>query len=195
MLKLEIMIGRTIQLEPLANAHGDELRNAANDERIWSYMPMKAYGEFFDEWFQDCLRKHAKGEQLSYAIRRLQDNAIIGSCAYYDIEPNHKRLEVGYGWFAPAVWGKHFTHETLWLMFQQAFEQWQFNRIQIAADPRNLRSYNTLKKLGFTAEGILRQHMMHHNGLITDTALFSLLAHEWPNVKKMLLHRLEISLL
>ena len=89
------------------------------------------------------------------------------------------------------MWGKQYNHESLLLLFQNAFETWDFNRIQIATDPRNLKNYNTLKKLGATKEGILRQHMIHHNGQITDTVLFSILAEEWPEVKKELVSRLE----
>lgn len=189
-LLLENIIGNSIQLEPLVDDHRKPLSHAADHERIWSYMPTKAYGEYFDDWFEECLIKHEHGTQLTYAIRRLSDNLIIGSRAYYDIDLNHKRLEVGYGWFMPAVWGTKFNHESLWLLFRNAFEQWQFNRIQIATDPRNKRSYNTLKKLGAKEEGILRQHMIHHNGLITDTAMFSILASEWPQIKEALWNRL-----
>ncbi len=77
------------------------------------------------------------------------------------------------------------------LLFQHAFEIWSINRIQIATDPRNVKNYNTLKKLGATKEGILRQHMIHHNGRVTDTVVFSILAEEWPEVKKRLVQRLE----
>lgn len=189
-LLLKRITGKTIQLEPLINDHYESLRHAANHESIWSYMPEKAYGDYFANWFQDCLIKQTQGTQITYAIRRLTDNVVIGSRAYYEIDIKHKRLEVGYGWFMPAVWGTQFNHESLWLLFRNAFEQWQFNRIQIATDPRNKRSYNTLKKLGAVAEGILRQHMIHHNGLITDTAMFSILAFEWPGIKEALWNRL-----
>lgn len=185
------LTGKTIQLELLTEHHYEPLQHAANDLRIWSYMPMKAHGQFFDDWFLDCLNKYQQGKQITYVIRRLTDQMIVGSRAYYDIDHQHKRLEVGYGWFTPAVWGSRLNHESLWLLFRQAFEEWQFNRIQIATDPNNKRSYNTLKKLGATEEGYLRQHMIHHNGLITDTVVFSILASEWPELKQNLWCRLD----
>jgi len=189
-LPLQKIIGKTIQLEPLAIDHREPLRIAANHECIWAYMPTKAHGDYFDSWFDDCLIKHSSGEQITYVVRRLEDNMIVGSRAYYDIDLRHKRLEVGYGWFMPATWGTRINHETLWLLFRNAFEQWQFNRVQIATDPRNKRSYNTLKKLGATEEGVLRQHMIHHNGLVTDTVMFSILVTEWPKIKETLWKRL-----
>lgn len=98
---------------------------------------------------------------------------------------------MGYGWLNPSVWGKRYNHESLLLLFQNAFEIWNINRIQIATDPRNTKNYNTLSKLGATKEGVLRQHMIHHNGQITDTVLFSILAREWPEIKKKLMMRLQ----
>lgn len=187
---LQHLIGKEVQLEPIEKHHYQFLRDAANDERIWYYMPMKAYGEFFDDWFNEILIKQENGIQLTYIVRRLLDQRVVGSSAYYDIEPHHKRLEVGYSWFSPEVWGTRANHESLLLLFTQAFEQWQFNRVHVAADPNNKRSYNTLKKLGATAEGLLRQHMMHHHGLITDTVIFSILANEWPSLKEKLWTRL-----
>lgn len=80
---LKILTGESIQLEPLVNNHGEQLRVAANNERIWSYMPMKAHGKYFDDWFSDCLKKHSEEFQLTYAIRRLSDNKIVGSRSYY----------------------------------------------------------------------------------------------------------------
>ena len=88
--------------------------------------------------------------------------------------------------------GTTLNHECLYLLFQNAFEHWYFNRVQIATDPRNKRSYNTLKKLGAIEEGVLRQHMFHHNGLITDTIIFSILADEWPSVKEAISERLSV---
>ncbi len=191
MLVPEILIGTTIRMEPLSIRHYDCLRSPADDARIWTYMPNKANGMFYESWFQDCLMKQMQGMQLTYVIRRLKDNELIGSRAYYEIEPQHKKLEVGYGWLTPSVWGKRYNHESLLLLFQNAFETWNINRVQIATDPRNVKNYNTLKKLGAIHEGILRQHMIHHNGQVTDTALFSILAEEWPGVKKRLVERLK----
>ena len=190
-IMLETLIGQSIQMEPLTINHYACLRHPANDARIWTYMPNKANGAFYESWFQDCLLKHVQGSQLTYVIRRLSDNELIGSRSYYEIDLQHKKLEVGYGWLTPSVWGKQYNHESLLLLFQNAFEAWSINRVQIATDPRNTKNYNTLKKLGATKEGFLRQHMIHHNGQVTDTVLFSILAAEWPGVKKKLVERLK----
>ncbi|MDP1603315.1 MAG: GNAT family protein [Legionella sp.] len=184
--------GDTLELEPITIQHSEELRSVANHECIWTYMPMRAYGQFFDAWLQDTLIKHQNHTQLTYIIRKKSDQTVVGGHSYYDIDVEHKRLEVGYSWLTPAAWGSRILHESLWLLFLNAFETWQMNRIQLAADPRNKRSYNILKKIGAIEEGLLREHMIHHNGLITDTVVFSILAREWPEVKKELGSRLRL---
>ncbi|KTC98392.1 GNAT family N-acetyltransferase [Legionella erythra] len=185
-LPLPILQGNSFYLEPLLPAHREALQRAADDERIWTYMPMQAHGAFFDAWFADSLAKQADKTQLTYVIRRLNDDLVMGSRSYYDIVPAHRRLEIGYGWLKPSFWGCGVNPEVFALMLAQAFEQWQFNRVQIATDPRNKRSYNQLKKLGASEEGLLRQHMIHHQGLITDTVVFSIIAKDWPLIKARL---------
>lgn len=184
--------GTTLQLESITIQHYEELRVSANYECIWTYMPMSAYGHFFDAWFQDTLIKHQKGIQLTYIIRKKSDQRVVGAHSYYDMDFIHKRLEVGFSWLTPAMWGSRLLHESLWLLFRNAFEVLGIHRIQLAADPRNKRSYNILKKIGAVEEGVLREHMIHHNGLVTDTVVFSILAREWPQVKKDLGRRLHL---
>jgi hypothetical protein len=70
-LMMKTLMGNNIQLEPIVSDHYDLLRQAANDERIWAYMPMKAYGLFFDDWFQDCLAQKKQHTQLTYSICHL----------------------------------------------------------------------------------------------------------------------------
>ncbi|KTD55336.1 GNAT family acetyltransferase [Legionella quateirensis] len=189
-LVLKNLIGQTIHLELLDNLHYESLRIAANDERIWTFMPMKAHDEYFDDWFNESLIKHNTGLQITYVIRCISDGQVVGCRSYYDIDVQHKRLEVGYGWFSPNVWGRKISLECMWLLFRQAIEDWRFNRIQIATDPNNERSYNNLKKLGAREEGVLREHMIHHNGAITDTVIFSILSSEWPQINEGILKRL-----
>lgn len=187
-----ILSGKTLQLEPLTENHYALLQPIANDARIWRYMPSRADGDFFDNWFQDCLLKQKDHTQLTYVIRKKIDSQLIGCRAYFDIDLQHNKLEVGYGWFTPRVWGTHYNHEALLILFQNAFETWHINRVQIATDTRNTRSLNNLKKLGAIQEGILRQHMIHHNGCVTDTVLFSILSNEWPTIKTQLEQRLDL---
>jgi RimJ/RimL family protein N-acetyltransferase len=185
----DILKGRYIQLEPIEEKHREGLRIAANNEDIWLYMPQKAMNDLFDPWFNDCLDAMSTGTQIIYVVRRRNDQVIVGGTAYYDIQLENKRLTLGYSWYAPEVWGSVVNPEAKLLMLTQAFENWGLNRIEIGTDSRNLHSYNAIKKLGATEEGVLRQHMILHDDVVTDTIIFSILTMEWPNIKAQLIQR------
>lgn len=146
-------------------------------------MPFKAHGKHFDDWFNQRLEQMDCGGELVYVVRRKRDQLILGATAYYDIHFEHQRLSLGFTWFAPYVWGTGVNHECKLLMLRQAFEEWNINRVEIGADPRNSRSVHAITKLGATKEGILRQHMRSHTGVLTDTIVFSILAPEWAKIK------------
>ena len=166
------------------------MRIAANHDQIWTYMPQKATKDAFDPWFDSCLDNLSSGAQISYAVRRKRDNLILGATAYYDIQLDNKRLTLGYSWYTPEVWGSVVNPETKLLMLTQAFENWFINRIEIGTDPRNIHSWQATKKLGATQEGILRQHMILQDNVVTDTVIFSILISEWLDIKTRLNQRI-----
>ncbi|HAT8587550.1 TPA: GNAT family N-acetyltransferase [Legionella pneumophila] len=187
---LKVLNGKYIQLEPIANQHREELRKAANHEQIWQYMPQRATGNLFNPWFDDCLEKMSTRSQITYAVRCKKEGDLKGATAFYDIQPENKRLTLGYSWYIPEVWGTTTNPESKLLMLHQAFEIWGINRVEMGTDSRNIHSYRAIKKLGATEEGVLRQHMILHNQVITDTIVFSILFSEWPMVKERLMQRL-----
>ncbi len=190
LLNHDVLTGRYIQLEPISAYHHDGLRNAADHESIWAYMPHKATSDLFDDWFDNCLVEMSSDEQITYVVRDTSSQSILGATAYYDIQLDSKRLALGYSWYTPDAWGTKVNPESKLLMLTQAFERWDINRIEIGTDSRNRHSYNAIRKLGATEEGILRQHMILHDDAVTDTIIFSILLSEWSNVKKELLQRL-----
>jgi RimJ/RimL family protein N-acetyltransferase len=186
----DILNASSIQLEPIANHHRDGLCKAANYEQIWQFMPQKATKELFNPWFNSCLDKMATREQITYVVRQKASQTIVGATAYYAIQLEHKSLALGYSWYSPNTWGSTINPEAKLLMLTQAFESWGINRVEIGTDSRNQRSYNAIKKLGATEEGLLRQHMILHNEVLTDTIVFSILRSEWPIVKMKLITRI-----
>ncbi len=185
-----ILDGYSIQLEPVEEKHSKGLQRAANEEQIWQYMPQKATNEFFNCWFKECLDKMKKGEQITYIVRLKACQTIIGATAYYSIQQENKSLALGYSWYATKHWGSTINSETKLLMLTQAFEVLGINRVELGTDSRNTRSYNAIKKLGATEEGLLRQHMILHDQAITDTIVFSILLSEWPSIKMKLVERI-----
>ncbi len=182
------LAGRFVALEPLEERHHADLIRAAQDKTIWTYIPLDLSQGFASRlpWF---VQEMAKGAQLTYAVRRLTDGAIVGSTSYLAIAPQDARVEIGATWFVAGAQGTAINPEAKLLLLANAFAA-GYNRVEFKTDSRNARSRAALKKLGAKEEGILRGHMWMPQGYFRDSVYFSILAAEWPQVKAGLEKRL-----
>lgn len=180
--------GRFVALEPLEERHHADLIRAADDKAIWTYMPLDMAKGFASRlpWFA---AEMAKGAQLTYAVRRLTDGAIVGSTSYLAIAPQDARVEIGASWYVAGAQGTAVNPEAKLLLLANAFAA-GYNRVEFKTDSRNARSRAALKKLGATEEGILRGHLWMPQGYFRDSVYFSILAAEWPQVETNLKTRL-----
>lgn len=181
--------GRWITLEPLAPEHADGLRRAAADPRIWAYMFYDA-AQVFDAWLEAAETAAAAGREAHFVVRWRADGRLAGSSRYLNLAPEHKRLEIGHTWYAPAFWGGPLNPECKLLMMGHAFENLKVNRVEFRCDARNARSRAALHKLGAIEEGTLRRHMVVRDGYVRDTVQFAVTDAEWPRVKAGLEARL-----
>ena len=185
-----VLVGRWVRLEPLAEAHREPLRTAADDDRVWQFMTVDGCGPAFDRPFNDALAQRAEGKRLPYAVRLLSSGELVGATSY--IEPNvqHKRVEIGWTWYRPDQWAGPVNPECKYLLLAHAFDTLGLNRVQLVTDLLNTRSQAAIAKLGAVREGVLRAHTITRGGRIRDTVVFSIVASEWPQVKERLLARL-----
>jgi RimJ/RimL family protein N-acetyltransferase len=183
------MAGR-VRLEPLAEAHRAGLARAADHPQIWTHMPIDASGDGFAAWFDASLKLALAGREAVWAVRTLGDGALVGSTRYLAIEPQHRRLEIGHTWFAPAVWGGQVNPACKLALLRYAFEALGFNRVELKTDNRNLRSQAAIAALGATREGVFRAHMVRRDGSLRDSVYFSVVRGEWPAVRERLAARL-----
>ncbi|HJZ93862.1 MAG TPA: GNAT family protein [Gemmataceae bacterium] len=184
------LTGQWVALEPLAPAHRDGLRVAANDERIWEHTLVRASGDGFDPWFDYVLAGRDAGTQIPFAVRRLADGELIGSTSYLDIQVRNKRIEIGSTWYRPDVWQTRVNAECKLLLLTHAFEVLAVNRVALLTDVCNTRSQAAIAKLGAVREGVLRAHMISQGGRVRDSVVFSIVAAEWPAAKERLMARL-----
>jgi RimJ/RimL family protein N-acetyltransferase len=133
-MEVAVLKGRWVQLEPLGDQHRDALRAAADDERIWAHTLMVARGPEFDRWFDDALAHRSAGRQFPFAVRRLADQAAVGSTSYLDPVPRHRRVEIGSTWYAPDVWGTQVNPECKLLLLAHAFEVLGMNRVSFCTE-------------------------------------------------------------
>jgi len=182
------LTGRFVALEPLEERHHADLIRAADDKALWTYIPLdvsKGYASRLP-WF---VAEMAKGSQLTFAVRRLSDGAIVGSTSYLAITPHDAKVEIGATWYVAGAQGSAVNPEAKFLLLENAFAA-DYNRVEFKTCSRNARSRAALKKLGATEEGILRAHMWMPQGYFRDSVYFSILAAEWPRVRAGLEARL-----
>jgi len=183
-----ILTGSYIKLEPIEEPHRHILKMISQDERISTYSP--ALKLKFNSWFDKAIKPYQESRQVSFIVRTLSDNRIVGSTRFYEIYPEHKRLSIGYTWYIPEVWGSSVNAECKLLLLRYAFETLQTTRVEFFIDSRNERSRFAIKKLGATEEGILRQHIILEDGYVRDTVIYSILKQEWPDILLTLNSRL-----
>jgi RimJ/RimL family protein N-acetyltransferase len=144
------------------------------------------------------------GTALPFAIVRKEDGTVIGSTRFWNIErwawPTEHRshaggfadaCEIGYTWLTRSAIRTRANTESKLLMLQHAFEQWKMLRVCFHTDSRNQRSRAALEGIGGKFEGILRAHRMAVDFIPRDSARYSIIAAEWPEVKKRLSERLD----
>jgi RimJ/RimL family protein N-acetyltransferase len=184
--------GRHVRLEPLAPAHAADLARAAAEPEIWAYMPVPA--PLTPEAMQAVIAKaeveRAQGVRLAFAIISLASGRAVGSTSYLDIAPGHRRVEIGWTWLGAEARRTAVNTECKYLLLRHAFETLGCNRVQLKTDSRNLRSRAAIERIGGVMEGVLRRHMLMPDGHKRDTVMFSIIAEEWPAVKRRLEQRL-----
>jgi N-acetyltransferase len=171
--------GKIVRLEPIAEHHRDGLREAAEREpQIHRFTNMYSVG--FDGWFDHAL---ATEKEVPFVVH--VEGRPVGSSRYMNVEPFHKRLEIGWTWLERPQWGTGVNVETKYLLMRNAFEGWGAMRVEFKTDARNLRVRGALLGVGASFEGIFRKHMRLPDS-IRDSAWYAVVDDDWPRVKAML---------
>lgn len=182
----EPLQGTAVTVRPLAPAedlpalytasHGDP-----ETETLWTWMP---YGPFADRdamgiWLEQC------ASSTDPAFRAVVEHASgrpVGMVSWLNIEPDHRRLELGHIWYAPSAQRSRANTETIRLLLGEAFDRLGCRRVEWKCDALNARSRAAALRLGFRFEGVFRQHMIV-KGRNRDTAWFALVDRDWPTVR------------
>jgi RimJ/RimL family protein N-acetyltransferase len=173
--------GRIVTLEPLEGRHVDGLREAAADERAWTWMTTRDVGA----WIAAAL---AATDVHHFAI--LRGGVVVGSSSYLNVVPEHGRLEIGHTWMNPATWGTGANTEAKYLLLRHAFEVLGVRRVEFKTDAKNERARAALAAIPAEFEGIHRKHMVVRGGERRDSAWYAVIDDDWPEVKAALERRL-----
>lgn len=186
-----VLQGERVRLEPLGERHVPGLLAAATDPATWTWL----FGRLDDEavlraWLADALRARDAGTELPFATLDARTGRVIGSTRYMAIVPAHRRLEIGWTWLTPAVWGTGINVEAKLLLLTHAFDTLGAIRVELKTDARNERSRAAILALGAQFEGVFRKHMRMADGRIRDSAWYAITDDDWPAVRARLVTRL-----
>ena len=194
------LTGKYVRLAPLRLEHVDALAAASAVEPSlyqWSVVPQgKAETT---KYVETALAWRDAGTAVPFVTVRLEDNSIVGSTRFFDMErwpwppghPLHGRstpdvCEIGYTWLTRSAIRTPINTEAKLLMLTHAFETWHVLRVCLHTDVRNARSRAAIERIGGRFEGILRAHRLAADNTPRDSARFSIVATEWPEVKQRL---------
>jgi RimJ/RimL family protein N-acetyltransferase len=178
-----VLEGRQVKIVPLdAAAHAAALYAGSRDAELWRYL---FNGPYTDEAeFRGWLEGREKSEDpLFFTILDGAGGAAAGYCSLMRIEPAHRVIEVGNILYLPCLQRTVGATEAMYLLARYVFEELGYRRYEWKCDALNAPSRRAALRLGFTFEGIFRQHMMV-KGKNRDTAWYSMLDTEWAERKR-----------
>lgn len=179
-----------VRLEPFEDGLEAEIRAALDcDPDAWEIMVGPAYGDHFDGWWEAALAAMRTGTRIAYAVRRRSDGAVVGTTSLYEINPAHRRCEIGSTFYRPEARGGPINPACKRLLLAHAFDAGAV-RVEIITDALNPRSQAAILKLGAKPEGVLRKHKTTWTGRARDTAMFAVIDDDWPEVRDRLERRL-----
>ncbi|HEY1919049.1 MAG TPA: GNAT family protein [Streptosporangiaceae bacterium] len=202
----QVLTGRYVRLEPLGYEHVDGLAAASEvDPVLYRWSPVPQGHDEVTRYVETALSWRDAGTAVPYATVRVADGVVIGCTRFWGLEflpwpPGHDRHdrrdqqgralpdagEIGYTWLTRDAVRTAANTEAKLLMLTLAFEDWQMLRVCFHTNVHNERSRAALSRIGGQFEGILRTHRLAPDLSVRDSARFSIVAAEWPQVKERL---------
>jgi RimJ/RimL family protein N-acetyltransferase len=183
--------GHGVRLEPLSREHHDGLVAAASDGKLWElWFTSVPEPEQTHAYISGAQAGLEAGHMLPWAVRELASGLIAGSTRYHDIIANVDRVEIGWTWYAKRWQKSHVNTACKLLLLEHAFGQLGCKVVGLRTDNFNFTSQRAIEALGAKKDGVIRHHWPRRNGTVRDTVMYSILAHEWPDVRRHLELRL-----
>src|SRR5260221_14107301 len=186
--------GHGMRLEPLAAAHREGLAAAAADGNLWElWFTSVPEPRETEAYITAALAGQQAGHMLPWAVRELSSGAIVGSTRYHDIIAAADRVEIGYTWYAKRWQKSHVNTACKLLLLGHAFDALRCKGVGLRTDNFNFNSQRAIEALGAKKDGVIPHHWPRRDGTIRDTVMYSIIASEWPDVRRHLERRLKKS--
>lgn len=187
-----VLEGRGLRLDPLTVQDHDALNAAAADGRLWElWYTAVPRPDGMRAYIADALAGQEDGQMLPWVVRDAVSGSAIGTTRYHDIVPAIDRVEIGYTWYGASRHRTHVNTVCKLLLLGHAFETLGCRVVGLRTDNFNFRSQRAIEGLGAKKDGVIRHHMMRKDGTVRDSVFYSILAAEWPDVRRHLELRLD----
>ncbi len=193
---LTTLEGKFIRLDPMTTADLPDLHAAIGHPEVYASgygggpAGYRASVPEFVEWAKEYFPWDARNMYLIRVNGGPDDGLVIGTTTLGDFELEAEHAHIGWTAYDPRVWGGPVNPEAKYLLLKLAFEH-GFGRVKIQTDVLNDRSRAAVLKLGAKFEGVVRRDRLRADGTWRDTAVYSILIDEWPDVRASLRKRLE----
>ena len=176
-----------IRLEPLTHDHAPGLIEAVQDGRLWElwYTAIPA-PDRMEAAITLRLKLQAEGKMLPFTIFNAQTGQILGMTTYMNIDPVHRRVEIGSTWTRKSAQRTGLNTACKLLLLTHAFEALGCIAVEFRTHFFNQQSRRAIERLGAKQDGILRSHTITPDGTLRDTVVYSIVAAEWPTVRQHL---------
>jgi RimJ/RimL family protein N-acetyltransferase len=144
-----------------------------------------------ESYVETALAMRDEKGAMPFVVRERAGGPVVGSTRYFNVEPAHRRLEIGHTWYAKRAQRTGVNTECKRLLLAHAFEQLRCIAVEFRTSWFNHASQRAIERLGAKRDGVLRSHMLHADGTLRDTVVYSIVAAEWPGVRSHLDHLLE----
>ena len=180
-----------VTLRPLMIEDEVALIEAAEDGKLWELwftgVPNKTNTKAYIE---KALKQYSDGVALPFVVIDNASQKVVGCTRICNAVEPHKRVEIGYTWYAKSAQRTSINTQTKLLLLTHIFEQLGCIAVEFRTNWHNHKSRTAIARLGAKQDGVLRNHQIMPDGTFRDTVVFSILQHEWPTVKVSLSHKL-----
>lgn len=162
----------------------NDLSTLAFHDDLWRYTSMCVTKDNLLDYIKSGINDWNNQIRYMFAIYSKKEKKTIGSTSIAAIDVVNRRVEIGWTWLGKPYQGTGINKECKYLLLCYCFETVHLHRVEFKTDVNNSKSRKALLKIGATEEGILRSHMLLHHGKWRDTLYYSILDHEWEQIKK-----------
>ena len=186
------LVGQRIRLRPMKADDADVMVSAAADGELWN-LPFTVVPsvDTVGAYIATALSERDAGAVLPFMTEDLGSGMVIGSTRFWKIDRQNRKVEIGHTWLSKSWQRTYANTEAKFLMLQYAFEVMNCVRVQFTTDEINEKSRSAILRLGAVQEGIVRNERIMPNGRKRNSVRFSIIDHEWPQVRAALMQRLQ----